>query len=116
MHHELQDQYDQKLRYFLEQRRTDRLRSVQRDDGRRQRKYGKRREDKQRPYDACGKKGLPSCKDKGVKPCHVHGGYAKHSYEECRANPCNQTDKARKNNTKNNNNNNNNKHAESLSP
>ena len=55
------------------------------------------------PHDARGKKGLPSCEDKGFKPCHVHGEYAKHSYEECRANQHNWTAKSR--------NNNNNKHA-----
>jgi hypothetical protein len=37
-------------------------------------------------------------KDKGFKPYHMHGEYAKHSYEECRANPRNRTDKARDNN------------------
>jgi hypothetical protein len=73
MRHELRERYDCKLRHFLEQRRTDRSRSVQRDDGRRRRNYGKRREDKQRPHDARGKKGLLLHEDKGFKPCHVHG-------------------------------------------
>ncbi len=97
MRHELQERYDCKLRHFLEQRRTNRSRSVRRDDGCRRRNYGKRREDKQRPHDARGKKGLPSREDKGFKPCHVHGEYAKHSYKECRANPRNRTNKARDN-------------------
>jgi hypothetical protein len=88
---------------FLEKRRTKRSRSVRCDDGRRRRNYGKRREDERRPYDARDKKGPPPCKDKGFKPCHVLGEYAKHSYEECRANPRNRVDKTRDNN--------NNKHA-----
>ena len=36
MRHELRERYDRKLRHFLEQRRTDRLRSMRRDDGRHQ--------------------------------------------------------------------------------
>ncbi len=103
MHHELRERYDRKLRHFLEQRRTDRSRSVRRYDGHRQRDYGKRCEDERRHYDARSKKGPPPREDKGFKPCHVHDEYAKHSYEECRANPRNRVDKARDNN--------NNKHA-----
>ncbi len=103
MRHELRERYDRKPHHFLEQRRTNRLRSVRRDNGRRQRDYGKRHEDERRPYDARNKKGPPPRKDKGFKPCHVHGEYAKHLYEECRANPRNRVDKARDNN--------NNKHA-----
>jgi hypothetical protein len=103
MRHELQERYDFKLCHFLEQRRTNRLRSVRRNDGHRQRDYGKRRKDERRPHDARGKKGLPLHEDKGFKPCHVHGENAKHSYEECRANPRIWTDKVRENN--------NNKHA-----
>ena len=37
MHHELRERYDRKLRHFLEKRRTERSRSVRRDDGRCQR-------------------------------------------------------------------------------
>ena len=103
MRHELWERYDCKLRHLLEQRRTNRLRSVRRNNGRHRRNYGKCPEDERCPKDACSKKGLPSCEDKGFKPCHVHGEYAKHSYKECRANPRNRTDKARDNN--------NNKHA-----
>ncbi len=46
MRHELRERYDHKLRHFSEKRRTKRSRSVRRDDGRRRRNYGKRREDK----------------------------------------------------------------------
>ena len=81
MRHELWEQYDRNIRHFLEQRRTDRSRSVRRDNGRHRREYGKRREDERGPHDARGKKGLPLREDKGFKPCHVHGEYAKHSYE-----------------------------------
>jgi hypothetical protein len=49
MRHELRERYNRKLRHFLEKRRTERSRSVRRNDGRRQRNYGKRREDEQRP-------------------------------------------------------------------
>ena len=103
MRHELRERYDRKLSHFSEQRRTNRSRSVRRNNGRCRRDYGKRREDEQRPQDTRGKKGLPSREDKGFKPCHMHGEYAKHSYKECRANPRNQTNKAHDNN--------NNKHA-----
>ena len=98
MRHELREHYDRKLRHFSEKRRTERLCSVQRDDGRRQRDYGKPHEDKRRPYNARDKKGPPPCKDKGFKPCHVHDEYTKHLYEECRANPCNRVDKKRNDN------------------
>ncbi len=67
MRHELRERYDCKLRHFSEQRRTDRSRSVQRDDGRRQRNYGKRREDERHPYDAREKKGPPPREDKGFQ-------------------------------------------------
>jgi hypothetical protein len=103
MRHELWERYDCKLHHFSEQCRTDRSRSVQRDNGHRRHDYGKRREDERCPHDARGKKGPPPRKDKGFEPCHVHGEYPKHSYEECRANPGNQVDKARDSN--------NNKHA-----
>jgi hypothetical protein len=95
MRHELRERYDRKLRHFSEKRRTERLCSMRRDDGHCRRDYGKRREDKRRPYDARDKKGPPPREDKGFKPCHVHGEYAKHSYEECRANPRNRVDKKR---------------------
>ncbi len=81
MRHELQERYDRKLRHFSEKRRTERSRSVQRDNGCRRRDYGKRHKDEQHPYDVRDKKGPPLRKDKGFKPCHVHGEYAKHSYE-----------------------------------
>ncbi len=71
---------------------------MRRDDGRCRRNFDKRREDERRPYDARSKKGPPPREDKGLKPCHVHGEYAKHSYEECRTNPRNWVDKARENN------------------
>ncbi len=103
MRHEHRERYDCKLHHFLEQRRTDRSRSMRRDDGRRRRDYGKCCEDKQCPHNARDKKSLPPREDKGFKPCHVHDEYAKHSYEECRANPRNRVGKARDNN--------NNKHA-----
>jgi hypothetical protein len=79
MRHELRKRYDCKLRHFLEQRRTDRSRSVRRNDGRRRRNYGKCCKDQRCPHNARGKKGLPLHKDKGFKPCHVHGEYTKHS-------------------------------------
>ncbi len=100
MRHELRERYDCKLRHFLDKRRTKRSRSVRRDNGRCRRDYGKHREDEQRPYDARNRKGPPLREDKGFKPCHVHGEYAKHSYEECRANPRNWDDKKRDNNNK----------------
>jgi hypothetical protein len=98
MRHELQERYDRKLRHFLEKRRTERSRSVRRDNGRRRHDYGKRRKDKQRPYDARDKKGPPPREDTCFKPCHVHGEYAKHSYEECRTNPLNRVNKKRNDN------------------
>ncbi len=101
MRHELRERYDRKLCHFLEQRRTDRLRSVQRDDGHRRRDYSKRREDEQRPHNLRGKKGPPPRENKGFKPCHVHSEYAKHSYKECRANPRNRVNKASHNNNNN---------------
>ncbi len=103
MRHELRERYDCKFRHFSEQRRTDRSRSVQRNDGRCRRDLGKRREDKRRQHNGRSKKGPPPHEDKGFKHCHVHGEYAKQSYEECRANLRNRVDKARDNN--------NNKHA-----
>ena len=57
MRHKLRERYDCKLRHFSEQRRIDRSPSVRHNDGRRQRDYGKCREDKQHPHDARGKKG-----------------------------------------------------------
>jgi hypothetical protein len=93
LRHELRERYGRKLRHFLEQRRTDRSRSLQRDNGRCRRDFGKRRKDEQRPYDARGKKGLPPREDKGFKPCHVHGEYPKHSYEECHEGPPPRKDK-----------------------
>ena len=73
MRHELRERYDRKLHHFLEQRRTDRSRSVRHDDGRCRHEYGKRRKDERRPYNARSKKGPSPREDKGFKPCHVHG-------------------------------------------
>ncbi len=63
MRHELRERYDRKLHHFADKRRTKRLRSVRRDDGRRRCNYSKRREDEQGPYDARDKKGPPPRKD-----------------------------------------------------
>ncbi len=98
MRHELRERYDRKLCHFSKKRRTERSRSVRRDDGPHRRDYGKRRKDEQHPYDARDKKGPSLREDKGFKPCHVHGKYAKHSYEECRTNPRNRVDKVRDDN------------------
>ena len=98
MRHELQEQYDHKLRHFAEQRRSNGSRRPRQDNGCCQREYDTRRDSKGRSYDMREKKGLPPCKDKGFKPCHVHGEHARHSYKECCGNPRNQANKARGNN------------------
>ena len=53
------------------------------------------------PLRRARQEGSPPREDKGFKPYHVHGKYAKHSYEECRANPRNRDDKKRDNSNNN---------------
>ncbi len=45
----------------------------------------------------------PECEDKGFKPWCLHGEQANHSYEECCANPCNQSAQTTRTTTHNNN-------------
>ena len=71
--------------------KSNRSWSAQRDDSYPcQCKYIKRYNGNGCCVDTRNKKAPPAREDKYFKPCHVHREHAKHSYEECRVNPCNQ--------------------------
>ncbi len=99
----VEERYAHKKRLLSDQRKGYRL-YVQHDGGHHHRQHGRReqrklRDDGSRRDDKCdNRKSPPVREDKDFKPCCIHGKHAKHSYEECHANPCNQAKSCTNNN------------------
>jgi hypothetical protein len=89
---EVEEQYAHKKRLLSDQRRGYRLYD-QHNGGHNCCQHGQRKQRKLHNDGSLGddkrddRKSPPEREDKDFKPCRIHGKHAKHSYEECRANP-----------------------------
>jgi Zn-finger protein len=100
MRHELEQRYARKLKRFASERRTEKpyaMRGRGGNDHNRRSEYGRREidnrdrryNDKRNDKRSDDKKSPPE-REKGFKPCHMHGERSNHSFAECRLNPLNQ--------------------------
>ncbi len=101
MRHNLEQRYTRKLKHFSSERRPETPYAMQgrgnnynrhNEYGRRgidNREHGDRRYNDKR-HDKCSDdKKSPSKREKGFKPCQLHGEHSNHSFMECRSNPIN---------------------------
>ncbi len=98
MHHELEQRYARKLKHFASKRRPEKPYAMRgrRNDYNRRYEYGRREIDNRdcryndkRNDKRSNDKRSPPEREKGCKPCHVHGERSNHSFAECRLNPLN---------------------------